>query len=81
MLTAGQRFLGAQRPDLADRADQRRLARAEPARNEDLEYGERAAGAVPSEGAEPMQYLLEQVGAGLLAGGLLAQHRDPALRR
>src|ERR1700722_533655 len=35
--------------------------------------------AVPSEGTEPMQYLLEQVGAGLLVGASLRQHGDPAL--
>ena len=35
----GQRLFGQQRPDLADRADQRRLARPEPARDEDLVRG------------------------------------------
>src|SRR6185437_6322262 len=34
---------------------------------------------VPSEGTEPMQYLLEQVGAGLLVGASLRQHGEPAL--
>src|ERR1022692_1567958 len=39
-------------PDLADRADERRLARTEPARDEDLVSGERAAGrAVRGRGA------------------------------
>src|SRR5215469_15050887 len=33
----------------------------------------------PSEGAEPMQYLPEQLGTGPLIGGLMWQHGDPAL--
>src|SRR4029077_1596319 len=32
-----QRLLGPQRPDLADRADERRLSRAEAARNQNLD--------------------------------------------
>src|ERR1022692_2361696 len=35
----------------------------------------------PSEGAEPMQYLPQQVGAGLLVDGPLRQDGDPALHR
>ena len=42
----GQEFLGAQRPDLADRTDEGRLTGAEAARDNDLEYGEWRAGAV-----------------------------------
>src|ERR1022692_1363662 len=38
-----QALLCVQWPDLADRADERRLARTEPARDEDLVSGERAA--------------------------------------
>src|ERR1700729_4235311 len=35
--------------------------------------------ASPSEGAEPIEYLLEQLGAGLLACGRARQHGDHAL--
>ena len=45
-----ERFLGAQRPDLADRADQRRLPDPEPAREQDFDRAMAAPGALGSAG-------------------------------
>src|SRR5690606_32281529 len=42
----GEEFLRAERRDLADRADEGRLAHAEPARHEDLQRGGEDVGAV-----------------------------------
>ena len=59
----GQHLLGLQRPDLADRADQRGLAGAEAAGDEDLQR-ERDAGWPASERTESIDHRLEDVVVG-----------------